>query len=157
MEDLRVLLFLHITESFLMAATGLRLFGQNSGLKILMAIGVIHGLAVWLIRGAYLYYHIPFGTHTLILTVILFLLIRMLARVSWGEALGATLTSVSLVIIGSSISGIIVQFYHLNVQDIMNNTWLHVLIGHTENVFLVLLLVINSVFGFTITKPLEIR
>jgi len=150
MEDLRVLFFLHIVEAFLMTITGLRLFGYKGNIKIYLSIGLIHGIIVWSVRGVYLHYHIPFGTHTLILLAIYYLLVKTISKVSWGTALGAALVSFSLVLIGGVVSGVLVQSLHLNMGDIVNNPWLHVLVGYSENVFLVLLLIVNVIYGFTL-------
>lgn len=70
MEDLRVLFFFYIVEGFLMTMTGLRLFGYKTNVKILAAISITYGASIWIIRGVYQYYHIPLGSHSLILTVI---------------------------------------------------------------------------------------
>lgn len=140
-----------------MAATGLRLFGYKCNLKLSMAIGMVYGAAIWIIRGLYQYYHIPLGSHTLVLTLIFFLLIKTIAKVSWGSALGIALVSSSLVMLGGGISIIIVQYFQLDVNNVLGNPWLHVLMGYTEIVFLVLMLVINEVFGFTLTRSLEIH
>ncbi|SMB98659.1 hypothetical protein SAMN00808754_2472 [Thermanaeromonas toyohensis ToBE] len=155
MEDLRVLLFLHIINAFLLSMTGLRLFGYRSSLRTLITLSITYGVAVWIVRGIYGHYHIPLGTHTIILTLIFSLLIRTIGKVNWGIALGAALVSSSLGMLGGGISILIIQFFQLSVTDVLSNPWLHVLIGHTENVFLVIMLIVNSRFGFTLTKPLE--
>lgn len=155
MEDFRVLLFLHIVNAFLMSVTGLRLFGHRSNLKTFTTLGITYGVAIWIVRGIYGHYHIPLGTHTIILTLIFAFLVRMIGKVDWGTALGVALVSSSLGMLGGGISILIIQFLQLSVMDILSNPWLHVLIGHTENVFLVVMLTVNSVFGFTFINSFE--
>lgn len=155
MEDLRVLLFLYIVHGFLMATTGLRLFGYRRNLKTLITLSITYGVAVWIVRGIYGHFHIPLGTHTIILTLIFSLLITTIGKVNWEIALGVALVSSSLGMLGGGISILIIQFFQLSVTDVLSNPWLHVLIGHTENIFLLIMLIVNSTFGFTLTKPLE--
>lgn len=157
MEDLRVLFFFYIVEGFLMTMTGLRLFGYKTNVKILAAISITYGASIWIIRGVYQYYHIPLGSHSLILTVILSFLIKMIGKVNWGTALGAALVSFSLVMLGGGMSVVIIQYFQLDVNNVLSNPWLHVLMGYTEIVFLALMLIINKVFGFTLTRSQEIH
>jgi len=157
MEDLRVLFFLHIIQTFLMTTVGLRLFDYRVSLKSLIFIGTVSGVGVWLVRGLYLYYHIPFGTHTLIMMLIILLLLKKIVKASWSIALGTVLVSFSLVMLGSTLSGAVIQFLQIDAQDVLNNPWLQILMGYIESIFLVLMLVINSVYGFTLIKHLSIR
>lgn len=155
MEDLRVLLFLHIVVAILMSITGLRLFGYKGELKTFIYIGIIQGTFVWLIRGLYYYFNIPLGTHTLILMLSLFILIKLFTRVNWGIAFGSSLVSFSLAMIGGGLPGLVMNYFNLNVNDIISNTWLHILIGYSETIFMIILLVINSITGFTLTHSYE--
>lgn len=156
MEDIRVLLFLHIVESLLLAAVGLRLFDQRVTYGKLLLIGVIHGLIVWLVRGFYKYYGIALGSHTVVVAIFLFLLLKLLAEVSWSIALGATLVSFCLVSFGGMIPGVIIKYFDLNIQVIFSNPWWHVLVGLTETSFLILALLLNIVFGIKVTGTSEI-
>ncbi len=156
MEDLRVLFFLHVVESFLLAATGLRLFGHRGRLWQYLAVGVTHGFLVWLVRGIYRTYGIPFGTHTLILGLLLIVLIRLVIKVDWNTALGASLVSLCLILLGSAFSDLVASALYLKTPDILANPWVHVLIGYIENIFLLAMLVANRVYGFTITRSLEV-
>ncbi|OIQ10953.1 hypothetical protein MOOTH_21310 [Moorella thermoacetica] len=54
------------------------------------------------------------------------------------------------------MSVVIIQYFQLDVTNVLSNPWLHVLMGYTEIVFLALMLIINKVFGFTLTRSQEI-
>lgn len=152
MADLRVLFFLFMVQSVLMSLTGLRLFGINIKFRTVLLIGIIHGLAVWVVRGIYTTYEIPFGTHTIILMIVLVLLINILGKVKLGNALAVALVAVSLIMLGSALTDALVPLLKLDGKTILENTWLHILFGYMENVFLVLFLAINGLFGFTLSK-----
>lgn len=155
MGDFRVLLFLYIVHGFLMAMTGLRLFGYRGNFKVFIGLGIIYGTTIWIVRGIYSYYNIPLGTHSIILTGFFSALTRIVGKVNWGTALGVALVGLSLAMLGGSMSVLLLQYLQLEVTEVLSNPWLHILIGHTENIFLVIMLVLNYVFGFTLTRPLE--
>lgn len=157
MDDFRVVLFFYIVQGILMGIVGLRLFDFEINFKKIGLVGVIYGLAIWVVRGIYNYFDVPFGTHTFILMLIFLILVKVISKTNWNTALGATLVSSCLVMLGSALSGPVIQLFHLDVQDVLKNPWLYVAVGNIENVFLVAMLVINNVSGFTLTKHLEYK
>lgn len=157
MDDIRVLLFLHIIQTTLMVYVGLALFNVSISKARIAACGAILGVFVWLLRGAYVMLGIPFGTHTLVMTLFFILGIRFIGRQNWGLATGATLVSMTLVLIGSGVSQLLVEGLGLTGEQIINNVWLHILMGYVETVFLLGMLFLNKVLGFTIVNFLDIE
>lgn len=157
MDDIRVLLFAYLVQTFLMVYVGLGLFNIYLPRPRLGLCSVLLGVGAWFIRGVYRNLGIPFGTHTLILILIFILVIRFVGRQNWGIATGTALIAMTLVLIGSGISQLFVQFLGLTGEQVLESVWLHILIGYVESVFLVLMLVLNKVFGFTIVNFLDIE
>ena len=104
MEDIRLFLFFFWVQSFLQVATGVGLFDFKFSWKRVLAAGIIHGVFVWLIRSLYVMFDIPFGTHSLILLVLLIIIIKLVVGTDWGIATGASLTSMTLVMLGSGLA-----------------------------------------------------
>lgn len=150
MEDLRVLIFFYLVESFLMVFCGFRLFKVQQRTHILIIISIIYGLAIYFVRGLYIYFNYPFGTHTLILALIFLLLVMTIGKINFSLSVGITLLSFCLMLIGGSLSAIVVQQFNLNPIDILNNPWLHVAVGNSENVMLLIALICSYVFNFSI-------
>lgn len=139
-----------------MVYVGLALFNISIPKARIAACGVILGVCVWLLRGTYMLLGIPFGTHTLFMVLFFIFAIKYIGLQNWGIATGASLISMTLVTIGGGISQLLVQVLGITGQQVLENVWLHILMGYVESVFLVVMLVINKVFGFTIVNFLDI-
>lgn len=157
MDDIRILLFFYVVQTTLMVFIGLALFNISLPKTRIVACGLTLGLCVWLLRGIYVLLGIPFGTHTFVMTLLFILAIKFLAKQSWGIATGAALVSMTLVTIGGGISQLLVDALGLTGEQIMSNVWLHILMGYVESIFLVVMVFINKVFGFTIVNFLDIK
>ncbi len=157
MDDIRVLLFLHIVQTTLMVYIGLALFNISLSKARIVICGFTLGVCVWLLRGVYVLLGISFGTHTLVMTLLFILGIRFIGRQNWGIATGASLVSMTLVVIGGGISQLLVDVFDLTGQQIMGSVWLHILMGYVETIFLIGMLFLNKVFGFTIVNFLDIE
>lgn len=156
MEDLFVFLFFYLIQTLLMVYVGLALYNIHLSAKRLLFSGVVLAFGLWAVRAIYIELGIPFGTHTLVLTVLFIILLKYLSRQEWGISVGAILVSMTLVTIGGGASQLIVQGFGLTAEKIMTNVWLHIIMGHVENIFLLVMLIWNKVFGFTIINYLNI-
>ncbi|HHX95823.1 MAG TPA: hypothetical protein GX691_08450 [Clostridia bacterium] len=157
MDDIRVFLFFYLVQTGIMVYVGLALFNIKLPRMRLALCTAILGLSLWLLRGAYALLGIPFGTHTLVLTLIFILVIKFVGGQNWGIATGATLVTMTLVTIGGGASQVFVQVFKLTPQQILASVWLHILMGYVESVFLFVMLLLNKVFGFTIVNYLDIE
>ena len=157
MDDIRILLFFYLIQTTLMVYTGLALFNPSLSKTRLTICGLVLGISVWLIRGAYMLLNISFGTHTLLLTLLFIIIIKFLGNQNWGIATGATLVTMTLVTIGGGISQVLVPTLGVTGEQIISNVWLHILMGYMESIFLIGMLFLNKVFGFTIVKFLDIE
>ncbi|MDK2821215.1 MAG: hypothetical protein PWP31_1180 [Clostridia bacterium] len=141
-----------------MVVTALRLFGYRSDFKIVIKIGVIYGIAIWIVRGIWNYYQIPISllTHTLVLMVIFSFLLKTIGKITWNNAIRATLINISLLLLSDFIIlPPLLNFIELDMTNVFNNPWMHILIGYIENIFLLLLLFLNVVFGFKFSFNIE--
>jgi len=156
MEDIRILLFFYFGEAVLLVYVGLALFNTKLSWPRLLAVSGAYGLCIWIIRSIYMIYEIPFGSHTLILTFLLILIIRFIGKVDFGISVGAALTGMTLILLGSWFSDFVIQKLNLTWKQILNDLWLHVVFGYIEDVFLILMLVLNKMLGFTFVKSFDI-
>lgn len=146
-EDIRVLLFFYWIESCMIAFAGLGLIGIRVPLSNIVKIGILHGVAVFIVRGFYSSMGIPFGTHTLILVLIMSLLIAKFTHLSWGIGLSASLLGMVTLILGESL---VLPYFHkilnMTVDQIWENPWTHVMAGYVGDI---LLLVVTLLIAFT--------
>jgi hypothetical protein len=157
MDDIRIFLFFYLVQTGIMVYVGLALFNIKLSRMRLALCTAILGLSLWLLRGAYALLGIPFGTHTLVLTLIFILVIKFVGGQNWGIATGATLVVMTLVTIGSGVSQVFVQVFKLTPQQILASVWLHIFMGYVESTFLFVMLLLNKAFGFTIVNYLDIE
>lgn len=133
-----------------MVLTGSRLLAYKINLKLITLISLLYGYSIWIVRQLYTYLNIPYGSHSLVLMAILFLIIKIVGKIRWNISFWITLISFSLVMAGSIFSSFVVEFFNLEVDVILNTPWLYVIIGQVENSFLILFLIINYIFGFSL-------
>jgi len=156
MEDIKILFFYYLGEALLLVFVGLAFFGRRLSWPRLLAVSGAYGFSIWVVRGVYKIYGIPFGSHTLILTLLLFLWIKFIGKMDWDIAVGASLTGMTLILLGSWFTDFIVNKLNIKWRLILDNLWLHILFGYTENIFLILMLALNKFFNFTFVKAFNI-
>lgn len=156
MSDITVLVFGYLVQTVLMVYVGLVLFNIQLSRTKLAVCGVLLALCVWIVRGIYSLLGIPLGTHTLVLTLLFILVLKNIGGQTLSIATGATLASMMLVLIGDVVSQLfVVPILGLTTQQIFGNPWLHILLVLVENSFLIIVLIINKIFGFTILNFLD--
>ena len=156
MDDISVLVFCYLVQTLLMVYVGLALFDVQLSGPRLAACGILLALCLWLVRGVYTLLGIPFCTHTLIMTILFILVLKTIGHQSWGISIGATLVSMTLVVIGGGMSQLLLPTFELTAKKVLGNPWLHILMGYVENIFLVLGLFLNKAFGLTIVHLLDV-
>ena len=154
MEDIRLLLFLHIPEAILITFVGMKLFGIKAKLRDILLVGLIQGLLVYLVRGIYISYKISFGTHTFITLLTLILLIRYIIKIDWGISIISTVSVESLVLIGSSFPLKLSEFLNIPIEKQFHNPLLFASFGLTENIVVVCVGLICVINGFKIKNIL---
>lgn len=157
MDDIRVLLFFYFGEAVLLFYTGLAMFELKLSIPRLLCVAGLYSLCIWFVRGLYAMYNIPLGTHTLILVVLSILLMKFIGKVDWIFSVGAVLTGFSLILIGNWFINLIIQQINLTWEHILGSVWLHILFGYLEDTFLILLLVLNKIFGLSYIKLFELE
>lgn len=146
-DDIRVFLLYYWVESCLIAYVGTGLLGIKFNIKNLIKIGLIHGSAVFVIRGLYTYFGFIFGTHTLILLAVMTILLSLFVKIRPGIALASALIGVMVLILGDIVT--MPYFYKLMdvpVEQIWANLWTHVLAGYVSDSVLIMTAFIIS-FG----------
>jgi len=157
MVDIRILLFFYFGEALLLAYVGLALFGVRLSWARLFVVGGVYSLCIWGVRSIYTIFEISFGSHTLILTAMLILIIRFIGQVDWGIAVGASLTGMTLILLGSMLTDFAAQKLNLSLDKIISSVWLNIVFGYMEDVFLILMLLLNKLLGFTFVKSFNIN
>ncbi|MDH7576873.1 MAG: hypothetical protein QHH75_03410 [Bacillota bacterium] len=149
MEDLRVLLFLHLIEPGIMSYCSLSLLGLRIPFKLLAVVSAGGGLAVYLLRGLYAYTGIPFGSHTLLMILVMVLLYRFVAKIEWGIGTVAALLGFILVQLSEACLAVpLVSLFKLTVDEILVNPWLHIAFGWLVDLPVVILALVCALTGF---------
>lgn len=151
--DIRVLLLFYCVEAALIAYAGLGLLGVKIQFKNLIKIGIFHGLAVSIIRGLYLTFKIPFGTHTLILVLVMSILISRFGRIRFGTSLTAALLGIVTLILGESL--VLPTFNKLlgvSVDQMWANPWTQILAGYVGDVLLIAVAILVWLTNFSLLR-----
>ena len=138
-------------QAFLMIYAGSIFFGNPLSRRILLAIAMLFGSSIVLIRDLYIYAGWPMGTHTLVLMAVLILFSAFLGKIRWSSAFGLTFFAFCLLIVGSVVGGAGLLLFHVDVQTSVDNIWLNILFANlTENLFLIIYLIVNRFSKFNI-------
>lgn len=131
MDDFRVLVFFYIVEGSLVGFVGLALIGIRLSWKQFLSIGILQGLVVYLVRGFYALNNIPFGTHTFLAMVGLIIILKVIARKSWGISSVAALLGFVVTILSEGLMfPIILKYMTMTYESIVMNVWRHIMMGY---------------------------
>jgi len=148
-EDLRVLLFFYMFEGGVMAYCSLALLGLRIPFKHLALVSAGGGLAVYLLRGLYAYTGIPFGSHTLLMILVMVLLYRFVAKIEWG--IGTVVALLGFILVQLSEACLLVPvagLFKISIDRILANVWLHILLGWLVELPVVILALVCALTGF---------
>lgn len=138
-------------QAFLMIYAGTVFYGINLSRQRLGLIALSFGVGIVLIRNFYIYTGWPMGTHTLVLMALLVILAAFIGQIRWPAALGLTFFTFCLLLVGSVVGGAGLLLFHIDPQTSVNNIWLNILFANlTENLFLIIYIVTNRFFKFSI-------
>jgi len=124
--------------------------------QVLLAM-ILQSLAIWIVRSIYALKQIPYGSHTLILALIFCLVIYFVMRVNMLYSLAITSFSFSLIMLGGGLVGIGVRWLGQSIEYVLNNTWLYIIFGQLENIFLVIYLILYKTTKFSLKKLVKER
>lgn len=96
-------IFLFYIEGFLMTLSGLYLFNLPIKMKRVCIVSALHAFFTYIVRGVFLLYHFPFGTHSLIIWFLLFLAIKNILKLSWLQSMLVTLMGIGLLLFGEGV------------------------------------------------------
>lgn len=152
-DDYRVLLFYYWIEACFIAYVGLGLLGIRIDFRKIIRIGIFHGLTVYWVRGIYKILEIPFGTHTLILAIIMSIFISRIGRLRWGIGLTASLLGIVLLMLGESL--VLPNFHkilNISLEEMWSNPWTHVLAGYVGDILLLFLALLIFITNFALVR-----
>ncbi len=152
-DDIRVLLLFYWVEACFIAYAGIGLLGVKTETRNIIKIGILHGLAVFLVRGFYKSFGIPFGTHTLVLVFVMAYLISKFTFLPGGISLTASLLGIVTLILGESL--LMPLFYKLlamPVEQIWANPWTHVLAGYVGDALLIFVVLLVALTNFSLLR-----
>lgn len=94
---------LYYIEGFCMTVSGISVFNLPLKLKKINTISLFHAFFTYFIRKVFYMYHIPFGTHSLIIWFALFVMIKYILEFSWLQSMVITLIDVGLLLFGEGV------------------------------------------------------
>ncbi len=137
MGTLRALFF--IFEGSLLAIVGAKVMGEQLGRKSILLISLIYGVSVLGIRSLYQFLKIPFGSHTLILALLMLLLLWQMGKLPLPTATYSTLISFILLFVGEPLVALpLIKYFHLSFDKIMIDIFWFYVIGLASNSLLIL-------------------
>jgi hypothetical protein len=131
MGPLTTMVGFFMVEGVIITLLSLALMGIKLDLKKVVLIGVLHGFFVYLVRGIYTLYGIPFGTHTIILLLIHIALIKYIGKAYWGEAIAGAFLSFTILFIDETLFFTpIYQIAGLDFVNVVKDPILSVVMGN---------------------------
>lgn len=157
MVEIEVLLFLYLIQAMLIVFSGLVFFEVKRVSKVkIIALSVIFAACILAVRTIYLTFEIPFGSHTIVLILMLTLIVKMGAKASWGISFSLSFMAMSLILIGSVLSIPVVSLLGLTTNEVLSNSQMHILAGNIENLPLFLFFIAVKFFDLRYSKILNL-
>lgn len=139
MDDLRVLAFFYIIEGALVGYVGLALIGIRLNLKQFIAVGVLQGLVVYLVRGIYTVNKLPFGTHLFFNLAGFIIILHFLTKQRWSiSMLGGLLGFITIILSEMFMLPPLYAYLKLNTEKVWSDTWVHIATGYLGDWLLIL-------------------
>lgn len=152
-DDIRILLLFYWVEAAFIAYAGMGLLGIKTDTRKVIKIGILHGLAVFVIRALYKIFGIPFGTHTLILVFVMAFLISRFILLPFGISLTASLLGIVTLLLGESLlMPFFFKMLQMPVEDIWANPWTHVMAGYVGDSLLIFVVLIVALTNFSLLR-----
>jgi len=129
MDDLRVLAFLGLWESSFLAYVSPGIVGCRMPVGTALRIGLIHSIAVYLLRGVYRWMGWALGTHTLLCLVLLLIMVKAASRAKLGVAAAGTFFAFQLLLMGEVMSYFAITMSGSTVVELLENPWVHIGMG----------------------------
>jgi hypothetical protein len=147
---LELLCFIYF-EGFFMIGAGLGMIGIRLRLRRILLIGMTYGSIVYIIRQLYIFYHIPFGSHTLIFGICLAVLMKVMGRQGIFDGIIASLISFILLLWGEgTFLYPFLKYFQFNQDTLLARPGGLFLAGILSDLFLIMTFFITYVFKVTI-------
>lgn len=140
MDDLRVLVFWYMIEGALVGYVGLAMIGIRLNLKQFIAVGVLQGIVVYLVRGLYTINKLPFGTHILFNLIGLIIIVHFLTKKSWGiSAISGLLGFITVILSEMFMLPPVFAYLKLTFENLSTDIWVHIALGYIGDWLLILI------------------
>jgi hypothetical protein len=152
MDDLRVLVFLGLWESSLLAYVSPGIVGYRIPVITAFRIGLIHSIAVYLLRGIYRWMGWALGTHTLICLVFLLVMVKVASRARLGVAAAGTFFAFQVLLMGEVISYFAITRSGSTVVEMLERPWVHIGMGWIGTIPLLVLSSLIRRYGINVLR-----
>lgn len=147
------LLLFYPVEAAVLAFLGLALLGIKPGLKKILTIGVLQGIAVFLIRNIYRYYDIQLGTHIFFTLAAMIIIVRYVSRIGWGEASAAAILAFIVLAVDETIGlPVTLNMVGINFKTSVNNSFWHIVIAYLGEIPIYIMAFIVGFTNFSLFK-----
>ena len=141
---------LYYIEGFCMIVSGVSIFNLPLRLKKINMISISHAFFTYLVRKIFYMYHIPFGTHSLIIWFALFIMIKYVLHLSWLQSMVCTLIGIGLLLFGEGVFLIpIMSFLGVNILTMSQSIKTILLATFLTDIPMVFVIIISRI----IKKP----
>lgn len=153
MESILVLLLFYIEEGIAITYVGLALVGAGPEIRRVVSVGVLQGMAIYLVRNSLQILGVTPFVHTLVLLVSFMVLLRLVGKLPWGFASAAGLMAFIILLVSELTTiPLLYRKLHLTYEEVMISTWRHILLGYVGDAVLFLTAIILRVTGFALFK-----
>ncbi|WP_041225794.1 MULTISPECIES: hypothetical protein [unclassified Dehalobacter] len=144
-----------IPENIALFTLSYAIAGLNFNWKRIVPLGIIMAFCSYLIRYLLQLLSFPFGIHTVLVIVLLFLILLLFCKASYSSAIIASLISTLIVIIGETLFlSILMPMFQITSEILNTNMVVRVLIGYPQ--VLLLFLVAFIVYKVRKRKSLQV-
>jgi hypothetical protein len=144
-------------QALLMILAGCYFFDINTRKEQVLLATILQSFAIRIVRGIYVLYQIPYGSHTLILALIFCLVIHFVMRVNMLYSLAIAGFSFSLIMLGGGLVGISITWLGQSIEYVLNNALPYIIFGQLENIFLIIYLILYKTTNFSLKKLVKER
>lgn len=146
MADLRVLVLYYMVEAALVGFVGMALIGIRFTWKQFWQIGVVQGLAIYVVRGIYNILNINYGSHAIVILACFIITLRLITRQKWALCSVAAFLGFIILTVSEGLSlPVILNIFDLTYEVVIANVGLHIAMGYCSNWLVILLAIYLAV------------
>jgi len=135
-----------LVDGLIMSYLVYSFFDVKTPKKSILYVALFYSICISLVRKIYIFYQIPFGTHSIILAILFMLIVAYFFKLSILRSAIGSFLCFTLIYIATPVIIKLISVFKINLEEISNPYILN-LIGYLEVMFVIIALLIVKITG----------